>query len=166
MYGQDRCKLTVLKGRNKVLNLNKGGIDLSGGLDNEPMGPCPTTMFEINISPENTTTDSFDVSLVNGFNYSMQITTSDGPATANVTKATGNQKALGVFPLGCTQCVSQNSKPPTYENCPGDPKKCGSQCYAASECKSGSDEFHPNVKCTIDPPTGASYTVTFGDPSP
>jgi hypothetical protein len=169
MYGgQDRCSMIVPKGGNKVLNLNKGGINLSGGLDHEPMGPCPATMFEINISPENNqATDTFDVSLVNGFNYSMQIISSAGPATTMVTNAKGNQKALGVFPLGCTQCVSQNSNPPKWKDCPGDPATCGtySQCYAEGECKSGPDEFNADVRCTIDPPTGASYTVIIGDPS-
>ncbi len=166
MYRPDRCSLIVPKGKSKTLNLAKGGINLSGGLDNEPMGPCPTTMFEINISPQdNKTRDSFDLSLVNGFNYSMQITSSTGSATAFVTKATGNHNAVGVFPLGCTQCISLNSNPPSWPNCPGNASSCGGQCYNAGECKSGPDERHPNAACVLEVDTGGSYTVHFGNPS-
>ena len=105
MYRADRCKFVIPKGKDahKILNLSKGGIDLSVGLDCEPMGPCPTTMFEINMSPnDNKPHDHYDVSLVNGFNYSLQIIPSAGTSTTLVTKASGNHSAVGVFPLGCS----------------------------------------------------------------
>jgi len=166
VYRSDRCSLIIPKRTSKTLNLNKGCINLSGGLDNEPMGPCPTTMFEINICPpDNKTHDHFDLSLVNGFNYSMRIISSSGSETTHVTKATGNHDAVGVFPLGCTQCISKGSNPPHWSNCPGNPESCGSQCFDMNECKSGLDEMHPNVACDLEVPTGGSYTVNFGDPS-
>lgn len=168
MYKPDRCSFTILKGKNKVLNLSKGGINLSVGLDREPMGPCPTTMFEINISPnDNKTHDHYDVSLVNGFNYSIEIIPSSGTATTLVTKATGNQNAIGVFPLGCSECISKNSVPPPWDNCPGNSSSCGaySQCYSADECKTGEDRNHPNAACDLEANTGGNYTVNIGDPS-
>ena len=168
MYGQDRCSITIPKKvGTKTLNLNKGGINLSGGLGREPMGPCPTTMFEINMSPrDNPTTDHYDLSLVNGFNYAMQIKSSKGSATAHVTKATGNQNAYGVFPLGCSVCVATGSRPPDFTGCPGNASSCGGQCFNPNECKSGPDEFHANVRCDVaNVPTGGTYTVDFGDPS-
>jgi hypothetical protein len=166
MYRSDRCSLTIPKGTSKTLNLSKGCINLSGGLDHEPMGPCPTTMFEINMCPkDNTTHDHFDLSLVNGFNYSMQISSSTGISTTHVTKATGNHDAVGVFPLGCTQCVSQGSNPPRWPSCPGNPSSCGAQCFSANECKSGPDELHPNAACDLEVKTGGNYIVKFGDPS-
>ncbi len=109
MYRADRCKFTINKGKGagKTLNLSKGCINISGGLDHEPMGPCPTTMFEINICPnDNKTHDHFDLSLVNGFNDALQIISSTGTSTKYVTKATGNHDAVGVFPLGCCQAKS------------------------------------------------------------
>jgi len=168
---QDRCRMAIPAGKSKKLNLNKGGINISGGLDHEPMGPCPTTMFEINISPkDNPTHDIFDLSLVNGFNYSMQIKSSKGLETKHVTKATGHHDAFGVFPLGCSVCVATGSVPPEWDYCPGTKSKdkpCGAQCYNANECKSGPDDKHANVSCTVDNvPTGGNYTVDFGDPSP
>jgi hypothetical protein len=168
MYRPDRCSFIINKGKFKTLNLSKGGIDLSVGLDHEPMGPCPTTMFEINISPnDNKTHDHYDVSLVNGFNYSIQLIPSAGTATTKVTKATGNQDAVGVFPLGCTECISKGSVPPTWDDCPGNPSSCGahSQCYSADECKTGPDRNHPNAACDLEATTGGNYTVNIGDPS-
>jgi hypothetical protein len=162
VYRPDRCSVLIPKKSTKTLTLKKGGINFSGGVDNEPMGPCPTTMFEINISPkDNKTHDHFDLSLVNGFNYSMQIVSTAGSETAYVKKATGNHDAYGVFPLGCTQCVSEGSNAPRWTDCPGNPS-CGSQCYNAAECKSGPDELHPNVACDLEVKTGGSYTVNFG----
>jgi hypothetical protein len=166
VYGSDRCSLAIAKGTSKILNLNKGCINLSGGLDHEPMGPCPTTMFEINICPpDNKTHDHFDLSLVNGFNYAMEIFSSTGIATRYVTTATGNHDAFGVFPLGCTQCIGQGSNPPGWSACPGNAASCGSQCFDTNECKSGPDELHPNIACDLEAVTGGSYTVNFADPS-
>ena len=166
----DRCRMTIPKGRSKTLNLNKGGIDISGGLDNEPMGPCPTTMFEINMSPkDNPTTDHFDLSLVNGFNYAMQIKSSKGKETKYVKTAKGNRDAFGVFPLGCSACVATGSVPPAFSGsgCPGDASSCSKQgqCFDPSECKSGPDEFNADVRCEVpNVPTGGNYIVDFGDP--
>jgi hypothetical protein len=167
VYREDRCRLTIHKGTSKTLNLNKGGIDISGGLDSEPMGPCPTTMFEINMSPrDNPTTDHFDLSLVNGFNYAMQIKSSKGKETKYVKTAKGNHDAFGVFPLGCSVCVATGSVPPKWTGCPGNDSSCSGQCFNQDECKSGSDEFHANVSCTVDNvPTGGNYIVDFEDPS-
>jgi hypothetical protein len=164
VYRPDRCSVLIPKKSTKTLTLNKGGINLSGGVDNESMGPCPTTMFEINISPkDNKTHDHFDLSLVNGFNYSMQIVSAAGSETTYVKNATGNHDAIGVFPLGCTQCVSQNSNPPSWPDCPGNRDgHCAPQCYDAAECKSGPDELHPNVACDLEVKTGGSFTVNFG----
>ncbi len=168
MYKADRCKFVIPAGKPKTLNLNKGGIDLSVGLDHEPMGPCPATMFEINISPkDNPTHDHFDVSLVNGFNYSIQIIPYAGTKTTQVTKATGNQNAVGVFPLGCSECIALNSVPPAWDNCPGNSSSCGahSQCYSAGECKTGTDRNHPNAACDLEAATGGNYTVNISNPA-
>lgn len=167
MHRQDRCSMLIPKGKSKTLNFNKGGIDISGGLDNEPMGPCPTTMFEINMSPkDNPTTDHFDLSLVNGFNYAMQIKSSKGKETKHVKTAKGNHDALGVFPLGCSVCIATGSKPPDFTGCPGNAASCGGQCFNLNECKSGDDEWHASVSCTVDNvPTGGNYIVDIGDPS-
>lgn len=166
MYRADRCSFTVNKGKSKTLNLSKGGINLSVGLDHEPMGPCPTTMFEINISPnDNRAHDHYDVSLVNGFNYSIQLIPSAGTSTTPVTKATGNHNAVGVFPLGCSECISKNSVPPSFPDCPGN-ASCGAQCYNVDECKTGEDRNHPNTACDLEANTGVNYTINIGDPSP
>lgn len=169
MYRADRCKFTINKGKGagKTLNLSKGCINISGGLDHEPMGPCPTTMFEINICPnDNKTHDHFDLSLVNGFNYALQIISSTGTSTKYVTKATGNHDAVGVFPLGCTECISRGSVPPAFDHCPGNPSSCGvhGQCYRAEECKTGPDRNHPNAACDLEVKTGGNYTIPIGDP--
>ncbi len=160
IYGAgDRCQISVPKG-SKTLALSKGCINISGGLGAEPMGPCPTTMFEVNFCDPSTDPDNdyYDVSLVNGYNHSVQIAPTLGVATDNVNSATGNQNANGVFPLGCTVCIAQGSVPPTFANCPGDPSTCGQQCYEASECKS------VDQGCVLQVSTGGAFTVTFGDP--
>ncbi len=169
MYRADRCKFVIPRSKDahKILNLSKGGINLSVGLDGEPMGPCPTTMFEINMSPnDNKTHDHYDVSLVNGFNYSIQIIPSAGTSTTPVTKATGNHNAVGVFPLGCSECIALNSVPPPWQDCPGNSSSCGkyNQCYSAVECKTGPDRNHPNAACDLETATGGNYTVNISDP--
>lgn len=167
---QDRCKLTVPKGPNgkKMLSLDKGGVNVSGGLGNEPAGDCPTTMFEINVSPPNDkNNDSYDVSLVNGFNYSAQIIYTRGESTTFVTKAKGHRNSRGVYPLGCTLCIFDGSVPPIWDNCPGSQnptKPCNDQCISAAECKTGPNDKNPNAPCHFIEPTGGSYTVKIADP--
>ena len=52
--------------------------------------------------------DTYDISLVNGFNVPMEITPISGQEIT-VTALTHNNKNTGVYPFACTQCISMVS---------------------------------------------------------
>jgi hypothetical protein len=97
--------------------------------------------------------DTYDVSLVNGFNVGMGIVPSAGTAAGPATSATGNQMNAGVFPLLCDGCAVSISppQPPAFPDCP---KPDPTQCH-------GGTQFDPQPPCQLSQPTGASYTVNI-----
>lgn len=91
---------------------------------------CNTTKAELNLNNPRWY-DTLDVSLVDGFSNKVKVEA--GSAVLEVKSASGNEKALGVFPLGCDICVARQSPP-----CGMSPGKSG--------CKSGS-QYKPDVPC-------------------
>lgn len=92
---------------------------------------CNTTKAELNVNNPNWY-DVVDISLVDG--YSNNITILADQTVLGPTKgATGNEKVLGVFPLGCDICTARQSPP------------CGMK-PGTSGCKSGS-QYKPDVPC-------------------
>jgi len=91
---------------------------------------CDVTKAEVNLNNPRWY-DILDVSLVDGFSQPVQITADGvllGPA-----KASGNEKTLGVYPMGCDICVARKMPP-----CGMSPGKDG--------CKSGT-QYKPDVPC-------------------
>jgi len=91
---------------------------------------CGMTKAEVNLNNPRWY-DILDVSLVDGFSAPVKITA--GTIELGPARATGNEKALGVFPNGCDICVARQ-KPP----CGMSPGKDG--------CKSGT-QYKPDVPC-------------------
>ncbi len=111
---------------------------------------CNTTKIELNVNNPKWF-NTADISLVVGFSNAVSVEYADTDASVTlgpVKAATGNEKAFGVFPLGCDICVARQNPP-----CGMSPGKEG--------CKTGPDQYHPDVICQYQGKTmsGASTTV-------
>jgi hypothetical protein len=91
---------------------------------------CGSTKAEVNVNNP-AWYDTLDVSLVDGFSNGVEIQT--GTVMLAAFKGTGNEKALGVFPLGCDICVARQHPP------------CG-QTPGRDGCKAGT-QYAPAVPC-------------------
>jgi hypothetical protein len=103
---------------------------------NSPVG-CGSTKAELNLNNPRWY-DVVDVSLVDGFNeiVALVLTPSSGePTTIQPNGPTGNQRVLGLYPLGCDICVARQNPPCDIP--------LGNQ-----ECKSGSQSA-PDVPCQV-----------------
>ncbi|MGB7291235.1 MAG: hypothetical protein WBD99_03590 [Thermodesulfobacteriota bacterium] len=110
---------------------------------------CDKTQVEFNIYSNGT--DTYDISLVNGFNEPVSIT--DGTEAGPVDCETGNQNVSGVFPLGCDGCAERLDPP------------CGFTPGDNSECHGGT-QFDPDPPCQFTQPSGGSFTVNLNTPAP
>ena len=95
--------------------------------------------------------DCADISLVQGYTLpNISMTLSEGPTTLGPTAgATGNQSVLGVFPVGCTNCLNRGG-------CP-----CGIDCSDTSQCHQGGTPDDPDVPCQASQPTGGTITINI-----
>ena len=117
-----------------------------------PVG-CGATKAELNVNNPNWY-DTYDVSLVDGFNRPIEIRyTAPGAAAPEVfaaMEATGNENAIGVFPLACDIC-SASQNPPCGQS-PGGPG-----CH-------GGTQYDPTPVCQYQGAVkqgGGSTTVVF-----
>ena len=133
---------TVQKGEQVVINFDpsKGQVSPAFSAD-QCTWNCPQTIGEFTLQGY-ASQDITDISLVNGFNYPMQLASSNtATPTILVTSSTGNMNKYGVFPLYCDQC-DQSVQP----GCPVPPDQ--------SECS-------PNNQCQVWQPAGANYTLSI-----
>jgi len=113
---------------------------------------CDKTQVEFNIySNGMDPMDTYDISLVNGFNEPVSIT--DGTEAGPVDCETGNQNVPGVFPLGCDGCAVRLNPPCGFT--PGD----DTQCH-------GGTQFDPDPPCQFTQDSGGSFTVNLNTPIP
>ena len=123
------CSLTVQA--NSSLELPLSGDYLNASLSFDAPVSCGSTKAELNLNNPRWY-DVADISLVDGYSKPIKIQIDDktlGP----VTSENGNQKAYGVYPLGCDVCVARQIPP------------CGIP-LGNTECKSGS-QYSPDVPC-------------------
>ena len=101
---------------------------------------CGSTKAELNVNNP-AWYDVFDVSLVDGYSNKVAIVyTPPGgkPVTLGPPAgATGNEKIVGVFPLGCDVCVARCNPPCSI------PKSC---TPGTAGCKSGT-QYAPDYPC-------------------
>jgi len=91
---------------------------------------CGSTKAEVNVNNP-AWFDVLDVSLVDGFSNGVEIQT--GTVMLAAFTRDGNEKAFGVYPLGCDICVARQHPP------------CG-QTPGRDGCKAGS-QYAPAVPC-------------------
>lgn len=97
---------------------------------------CGSTKAELNLNNPKWY-DTTDISLVDGYSNNVAIDLVEASETKTLGPTLGkegNEKAYGVFPLGCDICVARQ-KPP----CGQGPGKGG--------CKTGPDQYRPDVPC-------------------
>lgn len=126
--------------------------------DQQPQTGCNSTLFEINMCSGGTT-DWYDISLVNGFNYPGEIKPDSGTPVM-VCCPLPNKTNPGVYPWGCDTCAGQT------------PGQCstgfiGSPCPTASlDCKSGT-QYNPSpTYCQAPQIPKTNYTLYIGQPLP
>ena len=132
-----------------AVTLPLGGKYLNATLAVGKAPGCGTTKAELNLNNPRWY-DVVDISLVDGFDSAMGMTVAEGghrTVLGPVTSSSGNEKALGVFPLGCDVCTAREHPP-----CGLIPGKDG--------CKAGT-QYKPDVPCQIQGATkGGGLAVT------
>lgn len=122
------------------LPLPTGGKYLNVALAFDAPVACGSTKAELNVNNP-AWYDTFDVSLVDGYSNKVSIiyTPPGGkPVTLGPPAgASGNEKIVGVFPLGCDVCVARCSPPCGIE------KSC---TPGTAGCKSGT-QYAPDYPC-------------------
>jgi hypothetical protein len=117
-------------------SLPTGGSYLNATLAFDDKVGCGSTKAELNVNNPKWY-DIVDISLVDGFSSGLSIDVLDPEAgkamLGPVVSKTGNEKAFGVYPLGCDICVARQ-KP----SCGMAPGKDG--------CKTGAQN-NPDVPC-------------------
>lgn len=145
-----------------------GQISLAFAPDNIPWGPCPTSLAEFTLHGSKldgiTTSDTIDVSLVNGMNKLVNIS---GSTTGSIINMTGAQPPYntipGVYPPGCDVC-SASVSPPTWVNCPGVVANTNCQAPYMQQAGNGNCQMPTAEAPTNQPIRNTAYTVTFSDP--
>lgn len=123
------------------VDLKKDGrISVNFSVDQYPWEGCAVTQAEFTLNDywgfTKSEHDTYDISLVNGFNNGVTIITPYGETLEALT-ATGHSKTFGVFPLGRTDCTIDCDSP-----CPGivDPAE-------VKECGAGTANCPPTQNC-------------------
>mgnify|MGYP000855227103 FL=1 len=132
------------------------GAHFALSVDQVPWNGCiwgpPQTLAEFglcdNWGPQYTTPmDSYDISLVNGFDNPMEITTTGAGGSAKATAATGNSTTPGVYGYGWTGCSVATPPLACIPPTPG--------------------ENHPaNIDCNLHQTNGSNYTLYIGGTLP
>ena len=164
------CQFTLANNGTQTFTFTQGAnIAISAGILvwSQCGGNTGLSMAELNLNTSPYGQDYYDVSLVNGFNYAVEISplTSTNPdvsapdsITIDITSLTGNSKVAGVYPAGMDVCVkSQN--PPQGSGCPGfgypTEAHSGTQYDPKPVCQAAQPATYPTVPI---------YNVTFSSP--
>ena len=119
-------------------------MPLTISADVYPQTGCSVTQFELNLCAGTGNTDTYDISLVNGFNYPGEIKPDSGNPLMACCQ-TGNSTNPGVYPYSCDICTAASAPP-----CTGPP----------GECKAGT-QYNPDPPCNYNIPS-TNYTVYIG----
>lgn len=123
------CSFPLAGNKKQVLPL--GGRYTNATISFGAPVTCGQTKAEVNLNNPSWY-DIADVSLVDGFSNKVMVA-ANGTALGPPAGATGNEKAYGVYPLGCDICVAREGPP-----C-GIPK-------GTEGCKAGT-QYKPAVPC-------------------
>jgi hypothetical protein len=133
--------------------LPTGGSYLNVTISFNSPATCGNTKAEVNVNNPSWY-DVTDVSLVDGFSNFIVI---DANGTKIVPHGkSGNEKAFGVYPLGCDACALRLNPP------------CGFPAGTKDGCKGGT-QYKPDVPCQYQGPMkggGGSIKVMLVDPVP
>jgi hypothetical protein len=152
----------------KARNRRKVSIVISA--NTVPWTNCAVTMAEFTLGDNwgqyGGLRDTYDLSLVNGFNVPMKITPDQGTEIA-VTALASNENNLGVYPFACTNCTwgadnAECKNQPGAWNNPPLVNPTPTTNYPG--CKTGGQvrEPNPDVKCQLSQASINNYVVTIG----
>ncbi|HMK36728.1 MAG TPA: inverse autotransporter beta domain-containing protein [Desulfomonilaceae bacterium] len=133
---------TVNPNEQVVVNFNHPNEEVSFALSADVVtwSNCAQTLAELTLFGY-MNQDITDISLVNGFNYPMELaSTLPSVQSIRVDHATGNQNTAGVFGLGCNSCT--HIIPPIA--CTFSPPEC-----------------HPKDDCQMWQPSGGNFVLSI-----
>ena len=117
--------------------------DFNISANNQPSTGCSVNQAELSLNQDwgkwGGWQNTFDISLVNGFNIPMSLVSTSGTGITVTTKS-GNKTNDGVYPYGCDNCTGNQI------TCTGVPK----------ECKASTVD-----PCQYNEARGSNYTVNF-----
>lgn len=150
------CQMTVQKGTPVSISFTRAcQVSFALTPTRAPWGACPTSLAEFTLNGVGG--DTVDVSLVNGINKKIDISSTSSGSIIKMSGASSPYNNIkGVFPPGCDACALSIS-PPTWPGCPGQQPK--------GNCQAGT-QYNPNPGCQITrvPVNSAdSYDVTFSN---
>jgi hypothetical protein len=130
--GRLQCKFPLAPGEQQVLPTS--GKYLNATISFGGPVTCGKTKVELNLNNPKWF-DIIDISLVDGFDRKVSITAKDSSGTHElaVKGPAGNEKAFGVYPLGCDICTARQNPP------------CG-MSPGSDGCKLGT-QYKPDVPC-------------------
>lgn len=130
--GRLQCKFPLGVGETKILPT--AGKYLNATISFGGPVTCKKTKVELNVNNPKWF-DIIDISLVDGFDKKVSVSARDSAGTHELTVKgpTGNEKAFGVYPLGCDVCTARQNPP------------CG-MSPGADGCKLGT-QYKPDVPC-------------------
>jgi len=135
---KDRCKASFVVTANKI-----------------PWTGCAVTQAEFTIRDwwdfNKRYMDTYDISLINGFNVPMSIIPVSGTSVGPVQAATGNQKRAGVFPLACTTCTKRDNPPAA----------CNVDVNDLRECHAAGAQGTPQPLCQLTQESVPAYEVNI-----
>ena len=145
------CTQTDSLGHGAHFALSVNQVPWSGCIDYGGGAQPPQTLAEFGLcdnwgSSYPTPMDTYDISLVNGFDNPVEITTTGTGGPAKAPAKDGNSKTPGVYGYGWTGC---------------------SVATLPLACPTIEGENHPpNIDCNLHQNSGGNYTVYIGAPLP
>jgi len=137
------CSFTLAPGG--IQDLPAGGSYLNATISFNAAASCNVTLGEIDISNPAWTSDTANISLVNGWSNDIEIdvTSPDGGVLllGPTQGPNNNANVFGVYPNGCDICVAKQIPPCGITPCgspDGSPASCG--------CKAGT-QYNPTIPC-------------------
>jgi hypothetical protein len=135
------CGFDLSKGEQKQISQKGKILNMTVAFNKAP--GCGVTLAEVNANRSGIGADATNISVVDGFNEKI-VVQYDHPNNKSLSFKIGppcgltdNEKVLGVFPHGCSICVSRK-----------DVRQCGPYPEPGKGCHAGT-EMEPNPKCQL-----------------
>lgn len=150
--GSPTCSFPLAAGATRSLPSNGRALNITVSFGTAPS--CGATVVEYNTNIPGWTSDTADISLVNGWSNNVRVDVAGGRTLGPTRGPRGNENVYGVFPVGCDVCVARQQPPCGIAPCPT-PGTCG--CHAGTQ-------YRPTVPCQSSFARGTAVTIALVGP--